>query len=140
MARRLLSRNRMQRTARRRRCHSRGVTLFEVLIVVAILALLSAGVTIASLKAWREAQMRTARSNAETIRSSLPHFWRLHDATECPGVGELVTSGMLDRNSPRKDPWGGAWHIECQDDDATIVSAGPDRTMGTDDDIRVPPA
>jgi len=119
---------------------ARGVTLFEVLIVVAILALISGSVGAAAVMYFDRARQRTAESNARTIRAAVKAWWIEHDRAECPGVDELVASGGLDRDSPRRDPWGESWRIECGDDEATIISAGRDRKLGTADDIRIPPA
>ena len=33
------------------------------------------------------------------------------------------------------DPWGGPYHLEHLDNAVRVVSAGPDRKMGTDDDL-----
>jgi type II secretory pathway pseudopilin PulG len=115
------------------------VTLFEVLIVVAILALVTAGVAVAAFGAWAGAQEDTARSNARSIRMATKAWWIRHDPGTCPTVETLITDGALERGSPKKDPWGTAWKIECDVDDATVVSHGRDRVPDTPDDIRVPP-
>ena len=43
---------------------SRGVTLFEVLIVVAILAMVAGGVAVFALPRFRDAQKTTAKTGA----------------------------------------------------------------------------
>ncbi len=117
----------------------RGVTLFEVLIVVAILALVAGSVGAAAITYLDRAKQRTAESNARAIRASLKTWWIEHDRNECPGVEDLIAEGGLDRDSPRNDPWGEVWRVECSEQDATVISAGRDRKLGTADDIRVPP-
>jgi prepilin-type N-terminal cleavage/methylation domain-containing protein len=118
---------------------ARGVTLFEVLIVVAIIALVSGSVGIAAIKYWGDAQVRTTESNARAIRGAVKAWWIDHDRAQCPGVDELITAGTLDRDSPRRDAWGESWQVECNGDDVTVVSLGRDRRLGTSDDIRIPP-
>ena len=76
------SRNR-EREARRRK---RGVTLVEVLITVAIIALISASVGLAVWKFFGPAQDKTAATNARTIREGVKAWWSLHDASECPSL------------------------------------------------------
>lgn len=119
---------------------ARGVTLFEVLIVVAILALVAGGVGAAAITYLDRAKQRMAESNARAIRASVKTWWIEHAPDECPAVDALITSGALDRDSPRSDPWGEAWRVECSDREATVTSAGRDRKLGTADDIRIPPA
>jgi hypothetical protein len=45
---------------------------------------------------------------------------------------------MVDRQSSPRDPWGSEYAIECEEDDVTVKSRGPDRAAGTPDDIVVP--
>lgn len=129
-----------RRASRPEKWNRRGVTLFEVLIVVAILALVSAGVGVAVMKPWIGAQTRTTEANARAIRGAVKAWWLDHDVERCPSVEDLVTTGTLDRDSPRSDAWGEAWRIECHDQEVTVSSSGRDRRVGTPDDIRVPPA
>lgn len=129
----------MQRCRTRSPRRKRGVTLFEVLIVVAIIALISAGVAVGAMKYWGDAQVRTTESNARTIRGAVKTWWIDHDRSQCPNVADLIAAGTLDRDSTRRDAWGESWHVECVDDDVTVISSGRDRQLGTADDIRIPP-
>jgi general secretion pathway protein G len=117
----------------------RGVTLFEVLIVVAIIALVSAGVAVVATRFWIKAQYDMAATNARKIRLAVPLWWTEHDPSSCPEIGQLVSDGVLDQDSPAKDPWGTPWRIECSDQKVTVSSNGRDKVAGTNDDIRVPP-
>jgi hypothetical protein len=110
-----------------------------VLIVIAIMALLAGGVGVAVLKYWSDAQDKTTATNARAIRGAVKAWWIDHDRGECPGVEELVAAGTLDRDSPRLDPWGEVWRVECSEHEVSVLSLGRDRLLGTADDIRVPP-
>ncbi len=123
-----------------RRSRARGVTLVEVLIVVAIMALVAGGVGVAVLKHWGDAQNKTTEANARTIRGAVKAWWIDHDRADCPRIDDLVSAGTLDRDSPRLDAWGEAWRVECSDGEVTVLSAGRDRQRDTSDDIRIPPA
>jgi len=123
-----------------RRSRARGVTLVEVLIVVAIMALIASGVGVAVLKYWGDAQEKTTQANARAIRGAVKTWWIEHDQGECPGVDQLVSTATLDRDSPRVDAWGEPWRVECTDGEVTVLSAGRDRRHGTLDDVRIPPA
>jgi|RhiMethySRZTD1v2_1073278.scaffolds.fasta_scaffold38431_4 general secretion pathway protein G len=124
-----------------RRRSLRGVTLFEVLIVVAIIALVSAGVAVGALGFWTKAQCKTAATNARQLRSAVKAWWVDHDPKVCPTLQDLKRDGTLDTDSPATDPWGTPWQIECTEEpNATVTSHGPDRQAGNADDIRIPPA
>jgi hypothetical protein len=45
---------------------------------------------------------------------------------------------VVDSASKLTDSWDQPFHIECDDDETYVWSAGPDRVAGTADDIRVP--
>ena len=89
----------------------RGVTLFEVLIVVAILAMVAGGVAFFALPKFKEAQVKTAESAARVIRQAA-QSWQ---AT-----------------------WGQAFTLTCTDDEVTVTSTGPDKKKGTKDDVSIP--
>lgn len=54
-----------------------------------------------------------------------------------PTTADLVEKRYL---SPRElvDPWGTIIVYRCSGDDPTVISAGPDRAFGTEDDIKSP--
>lgn len=126
---------------RKRICkrRQRGVTLVEMLIVVAIMAIVAGGVAVAAMNHWNRAREQTAKTSARGIRNAVKGWWLTQDEMRCPTVGELLSSGVLDEDSPPQDPWGTPWHIECEEERITVSSNGPDRQNGTADDIRVPP-
>lgn len=126
-------------TLHRSRRRVRGVTLVEVLIVVAIIALVSTGVGLAAVAYWEKARNKTAATNARNLRAVVKLWLTEHDDSACPDVEALARDQVLDRDSPRLDPWGKPWHIECVEHDAVILSDGHDRLPGTADDIRIPP-
>jgi general secretion pathway protein G len=126
-----------QRLVRKR--FARGVTLIEVLIVIAIMSLLSAVAAVAVVSVWRTSQKDTARLNASSLRHTAG-VWRLsHPAEECPTAAQLRADKVLDKSSNLVDPWGSPYTISCADDDITVISPGPDKKIGTEDDIVAPP-
>lgn len=117
----------------------RGVTLVEVLVVVAIMALVAAGVSVAVVGRWDHSRQTTTETQARNLRAAVKTWWVERGTSSCPGVEELIDSGVLDRDSARRDPWGHQWQLECTAGDVTVISAGRDGQLGTDDDIRIPP-
>jgi general secretion pathway protein G len=128
------------RAASLRRSLERGVTLFEVLIVVAILAMVAGGVAVFALPRFKEAQIKTARSAAQTIRSAV-HQWQLNNGdSACPTVSQLVEEKYLDKGTTTVDPWSQAFTITCTESEVVVSSSGPDKKKGTADDVTVPQA
>lgn len=124
---------------RRRARNSRaGVTLVEVLIVVAIMAMLAGGVALFALPKFKEAQVSTAKTGAQVIRRAVQDWQRVNNESSCPTMSQLVQGKHLDSASNTDDPWGQAFVLACTDDDVFVMSAGPDKKKDTKDDISVP--
>ncbi len=120
------------------RAAARGVTLIEVLIVVAILSLIAAGVTVAVLPKFRQAQVDTATTNAREIRNAVNRWRAMRGGSECPTVSQLVQDKEIDSASKTSDPWDQPYTIRCVDDETIVSSPGPDKKEGTKDDIVIP--
>jgi general secretion pathway protein G len=129
-------RNRSIRLVLRR---SRGMTLIEVLVVLAIVALISGVIAVAVIGHLERARIQTSRESARVIRGAVTSYRMNHGGDECPSVDVLVASQEIDRASKTIDAWDKPFVIECDErGEATVVSAGPDKRVGTPDDIRVP--
>jgi general secretion pathway protein G len=133
-----LGRGRLARLSAHGRRRQRGVTLFEVLIVVAILAMVAGGVAVFALPRYKEAQIKTAKSGAQTIRQAVMQWQLTNGDDTCPTVSQLIQDKFLDTGSDNNDPWGQPFEIKCESDDVAVASAGPDKKSGSGDDIRVP--
>jgi general secretion pathway protein G len=126
--------------ARQRVRRARGVTLVEVLIVVAIMALIAGGVSFLVLPKYRQAQIDTATTTARTMRQAATMWRSLKGGPgECPTVSKLIEDKEIDPSSTTTDPWGQPFAMSCTDDDVTVSSSGPDGKGGTKDDIVVGP-
>ncbi len=124
-------------TKRAARALSRGVTLVEVLIVVAILSLIAGGVAIYAVPKYQEAQKTTAKTDAKTL-VSVVETWKLdHPGTggDCPTVEVLKNDKALKPDQNVNDPWGKPYKIVCSGDEFGVVSSGPDGKEGSEDDI-----
>jgi len=129
-----------QRRRRRRGARRRGVTLFEVLIVVAIIAMVAGGVAVFALPKYREAQVSSAETGARVIRTAVQNWQAVNNEITCPTISQLVQEKQLDPGQSTNDPWGQAYSLNCSEDDVTVTSAGADKKKGTKDDIRIPKA
>ena len=66
-----------------RRRRSVGVTLVEILIVVAIMAMIASGVAFAVLPQFSKAQLKTAKQGALEIRK-VSQLWQMDNPGDCP--------------------------------------------------------
>jgi general secretion pathway protein G len=125
------------RQTRRRvaaRALARGVTLVEVLIVVAIMAVIAGGATMLVFPALKKSRIKACQLEAEQIKTAA----RLHqelDGSECPTVQDLVNNKSID-GEKAADPWGSTYKIKCDGSEMQVISPGADKKDGTPDDVR----
>ena len=119
----------------RRRSGTRGFTLLEIIVVLAIIGLIVAVVGKTVYKNWQEARLKIARIQVRDVMHTAEQYVIARDG--CPTLEQLVDEEYL-RQLP-KDPWGSPLVLRCpgehKKDAADVVSPGPDRQPGTADDI-----
>lgn len=130
----------MKTTKRWRRALSRGVTLIEILIVLAIVGLIAGGVAVVAVPKYQESQKNQAKIDARTIHPVAEKYRVDHPGEPCPTVELLRDKKELSAASKITDPWDTPYKIVCGDDDVYVTSFGPDKKEGTADDIRIPEA
>lgn len=131
-------RERCERLRRSLKVRPRGVTLFEVLIVVAILAMVAGGVAAFALPKFKEAQKSQAETGARVVRTAIQQWQAANNESTCPTISQLVQEKHLDPGQSTNDPWSQPYTFVCSDDDVMVISSGPDKKKGTKDDISVP--
>lgn len=117
------------------RAGSRGFTLLELLFGMTIATLLVMAVLHTLGSRWNARLLGQAQAELTALAVATEEFRHLHP-TECPGSPvDLVHEGLVERVGA--DPWGRPYLIECDGPTATahVVSAGPDRVHGTEDDL-----
>jgi general secretion pathway protein G len=118
-----------------RRAASRGVTLVEVLIVLAIMALIAGSATFLVFPQLTKARVKTAKMDGMTIRKAAEVHINLDGNTGgCPSVQDLVGAKKLE-SGKTTDPWGKPYKLVCGDDDIRVISSGKDGKEGTPDDV-----
>ncbi len=110
-----------------------GLTLIEIMIVIAIIAMIGGGVTFA-FQQQRRAQAKTTKTNAMQLRSLAQQYYTEH-RDSCPTVQALISAGEMDTRSKTTDEWGKPFVIVCNGEDLDVTSSGPDGQQGTGDDI-----
>ena len=128
------------RLFRARRALSRGVTLIEILIVLAIVGLIAGGVAVVAVPKYQEAQKKQAQTDARTIHPAAEKYRVDHPGEQCPTVELLREKKELSAASKITDPWDTPYKIVCSDEDIYVTSFGPDKKENTNDDIRIPEA
>ena len=120
-----------------RRAAERGVTLFEILVVLAIVALIGGGIGFAVNKQFQKARIKQAANDCTQLRQVAMQYIALSNPGGCPTAQQLKADGELDRSSKIEDPWGQPYTIACEGTEVIVRSAGPDGQENSDDDIVV---
>ena len=128
-----------RKISRLRRALARGVTLIEILIVLAIVGLIAGGVAVVAVPKYQESQKNQAKIDARTIHPVAEKYKVDHPGV-CPTVEQLRAEKELSAASKVTDPWDSPYKIICGDDDIMVLSFGPDKKENTNDDIRIPEA
>lgn len=120
-----------------RRVLKRGVTLVEILIVLAIVGLIAGGVAVYAVPKYKDAQKTTANTDLKVLQQ-VADAWRANHGNDCPTVERLKEEKEVSASSNINDPWGNPYKIQCEDENTIAYSFGPDKKEGTPDDIRFP--
>jgi general secretion pathway protein G len=128
-----MTKNRKQRAGARRR-DLEAMTLIEVMVVMVIMALVATAAGFAIVPQLNKARIKQTSADAKVIASAAELY--LTESDECPDVEKLLSEKILDKSKNTKDAWGNEFTIECDEDGATVKSAGPDEQQGTEDDIQ----
>src|SRR5258706_9980311 len=110
-----------------RRAFRRGVTLIEILIVLAIVGLIAGGVAVVAVPKYQESQKNQAKIDARTIHP-VAEKWRVdHPGQACPTVEQLRAEKELSQASKITDPWDTPYKINCAGDEIYVMSLARDK-------------
>lgn len=135
MDKRLLTSHLLRRLRARR--GNQGVTLVEILIVLAIVGLIAGGIAVYAIPKFQQAQKDTTKQSAMALHT-VAEAWRTNHGNDCPTAQLLKDQKEIAATSKITDAWDQPFKIQCDDDSTTVISFGPDKKEGTADDIRVP--
>lgn len=128
---------RTRRSTRARARRSRktsGMTLIEIMIVMVIMALVATAAGFAIIPQLNKAKIKQSSTDAKAVAAASEMYMAEHD--DCPSMDQLLSEKIMAKDKNTKDAWGNDFSIECDDDGATVRSAGPDEQMGSEDDIQ----
>ncbi len=115
---------------------ARGMTLVEIMVVVAIIGMLMGTVGVYAYGQLEKARVKDTKMVIHNVEQALVHYQT--DNTDCPKtVNDLVTQKYMQKEP--KDAWGQSLIFVCpgqhNPDGADITSKGKDKQEGTQDDI-----
>ena len=121
-----------------RRAISRGMTLVEIMVVVAIIGMLMGTVGVYAYGRLEKAKITDTKVIIKNIEQALVHF-QTDNTDGCPkSLTDLFTQKYLTKDPV--DAWGQPLIFKCPGehnaDGADIVSKGKDKQEGTADDIK----
>lgn len=121
----------------RARRRQRGMTLVEIMVVVAIIGMLMGTVGVFAFGQLEKARVKDTKMVIHNVEQALVHY-QTDNTDGCPkALTELVTQKYMLKEP--KDAWGQSLTFSCpgthNPDGADISSKGKDRQEGTVDDI-----
>jgi general secretion pathway protein G len=122
----------------RKRSGDSGMTLMEIMIVFALIALIMGAVGVGAFNYFKKGQVKTARIQVNEIMQKAQQYM-MDNNNECPkSMDDLVAQKYMPRR--QKDPWNKDFIMRCpgqiNTDGIDVISIGPDGTEGTADDIK----
>jgi len=123
---------------KRFRVAARGMTLTEIMVVVAIIGMLMGAVGVYAVGQLNKAKITDTKMIIKNVEQALVHF-QTDNTDSCPkALTELKTQKYLTKDP--KDAWGEDLIFRCpgqhNTDGADIVSKGKDKQEGSADDIK----
>ena len=118
-----------------------GFTLIEILVAVAIIGIMGT-VAVMSITANLEKAKATAtREAVVNLKNAVMNYYMqtkkypsdLHALVVASGDDEPIIDGG---EGALEDPWGTEYKYERSGKKIVVISAGPDASFGTEDDIR----
>jgi hypothetical protein len=110
--------------------------LFGLFTVAGILFMISA------LGWWLEAHsfrcgggIQQARTDVQSLRGAAEMYLAQNPGAACPTAEILVRERILSSRAATLDPWDKAFVVSCDGENVQVLSRGPDRMLGTADDI-----
>jgi general secretion pathway protein G len=115
-----------------------GMTMLEIMIVLAIIGLVMSVVGVGVFQSFKKAQKKIAQVAVNEIAQKTVQYMTDNN-NECPKtVDDLVAQKYMPKK--QKDPWNHDFILRCPGtvnvDGIDVVSLGPDGKEGTEDDIK----
>jgi general secretion pathway protein G len=127
-------RNKQNRHVAARAVTQSGMTLIEILVVLAIIGMIMGGLVFAYGALFGQGQEKVAKAQVSQI-GSIASVYMMTNGEYPDSLDELIGKGL--KKSQLKDPWGRDWFYNPSGDDGNfeLCSGGPDKREGGEDDI-----
>lgn len=116
----------------------RAFSLLEIMLVLAIIGVLMGVAAVNLLGQSERAQVRATEQTLEVVRRAIEQYAIDNRNTYPENLQVLINERILEQGS-LEDAWGEPLYFSPQRDSAgnpyVLISAGPDREFGTEDDI-----
>jgi general secretion pathway protein G len=126
----------MVRVCRRAVDAQRGMTLLEILIVLALIALITSAIGVMVIHRYRDGQISAAHLQVKKVSQDIQQFMITRE--RCPTMDDLIAARFA--TAPPRDPWGSPITVRCpgqhDPEGVDVLSYGPDKAEGTEDDVR----
>jgi len=122
---------------KKNRFHARAFSLLELMLVVAIIAVLSGIVAFSVTTSGEKAKNKATMATLDVVASALKTY-NLDNSAYPPTIATLYSAKILDSAKPAKDGWGSDLIYSPQGlngQEFTLRSPGPDKQLGTPDDV-----
>ena len=115
----------------------KGMTLIEILVVIAIIGIVATVVAVGVVGWLKEAKIQSTKTLIANVSEKVTTYAATYN--ELPkDLGVLVDKKLIKKNQVR-DPWNNDLEFSAgssgEPDDFELCSKGPDGSSGTDDDI-----
>jgi len=129
---------RITRLALRRRSQDAGMTMLEIMIVLALIGLVMSAVGVGVFAQFKKGQRKVAQAQMNDVAAKTVQYMSDNN-NECPkSMDDLVAQKYLPKK--QKDPWGREVILRCpgtvNTDGVDVISVGPDGQEGTADDVK----
>ncbi len=116
----------------------RGMTLIEILVVIAIIGIVATVVAVGVVGYLKDARIQSTKTLIDNVAKGASSYAVTHNGRLPKDLGELLDAKYIKKNQTR-DPWdneleyseGSGGDIES----FTLCSSGPDGSPGSEDDI-----
>jgi general secretion pathway protein G len=123
----------------RRKQHHRGMTLIEIVVVIAIISLLSGAIAVSAMEIYRGAKRKAAVTEVHTLGTALDAYAMKKGKypTVAQGLQALADERLIKELHP--DPWGNDYVYSFEKGEPKVVSYGEDgQPGGADFDADIP--
>ena len=117
--------------------NQRGMTLIEIMVVIAIIGILSTAIGFGVVNWMKQSKESVAQMTLDKVAQGLDAFYTIE--SEYPNSLEDLTAGKnpLLKEKDMKDPWKSelVYRYPGNDGEYDLCSKGEDKRENTDDDI-----